>query len=127
VKWNSKTLPIQHDIFLFHESDAFSLMGEKTLFHQNLSCLYLAYTVLVNVDIYMKFREAVDVLCSSLTHEDVAKALGVSVQTIRQARMKEDSKLFREPPKNWERALIRLAENRVLHYRRLIEKLRKSD
>ena len=26
----------------------------------------------------MKFRETVDVLCSSLTHEDVAKALGAS-------------------------------------------------
>jgi hypothetical protein len=57
----------------------------------------------------------------------VAKALGVSVQSIRQARMKEDSESFREPPKNWERALIRSAENRVSYYRRLIEKLRKSD
>jgi hypothetical protein len=75
----------------------------------------------------MNFREAVDTLCSALNHEDVAKALGVSVQSIRQARMKEDSESFREPPKNWERALIRSAENRVSYYRRLIEKLRKSD
>ena len=42
-----------------------------------------------NADIYIKFREAVDSLCSALTHEDVAKALDVSVQTIRQARMKK--------------------------------------
>jgi hypothetical protein len=87
----------------------------------------MAYTVLVNANIYMKFREAVDAVCSALTHEDVAKALGVSVQTIRQARMQEDSKSYRAPPSNWERALIRLAENRVAYYRRLIEKLRKSD
>jgi hypothetical protein len=60
-----------------------------------------SYTSIVNADIYMKFREAVDSLCSALTHEDVAKALGVSVQTIRQARMKEDSKSYREPPNNW--------------------------
>ena len=85
------------------------------------------YTRIVNADIYMKFREAVDSLCSALTHEDVAKALGVSVQSIRQARMNEDSKSFRAAPKNWERALIRLAENRVSYYRRLIERLRKSD
>jgi hypothetical protein len=87
----------------------------------------MAYTVLVNADIYMNFREAVDSLCSALTHEDVANALGVSVQTIRQARMQEDSKSYRAPPQNWERALIRLAENRVSYYRKLIEKLRKVD
>ena len=58
-----------------------------------------SYTSIVNVDIYMNFREAVDALGSSLTHEDVAKALGVSVQTIRQARMKEDSKSYRAPPR----------------------------
>jgi hypothetical protein len=75
----------------------------------------------------MKFRETVDALCSALTHEDVAKALGVSVQTIRQARMKEDSKSFRGPPKKWERALIRLAENRVAYYRRLIDKVKATD
>jgi hypothetical protein len=87
----------------------------------------MEYTVLVNANIYMKFREAVDAVCSALTHEDVAKALGVSVQTIRQARMKEDSKSSRAPPQNWERALIRLAENRVLYYRKLMDKLRKVD
>jgi hypothetical protein len=72
----------------------------------------------------MTFREAVDALCASLTHEDVGKALGVSVQSIRQARLSEDSTAFRAPPKNWERALIRLADNRVAYYRRLINKLK---
>jgi hypothetical protein len=74
----------------------------------------------------MNFREAVDALCASLSHEDVAKALGVSLQTVRQARLREDSRAFRTPPKNWERALTRLAENRVAYYRRLIEKLRRQ-
>jgi hypothetical protein len=72
----------------------------------------------------MDFHEAVDALCASLTHEDVAKALGVSVQTIRQARLSEDSSAFRTPPKNWERALTRLAENRLAYYRRLVDKLK---
>src|SRR6476659_8888262 len=79
----------------------------------------------VNGHIYMKFREAIDALCTCLNHQDVAKALGVSVQTVRQARLKEDSDGFRAPPKNWERAVIRLAEARVSHYHKLLEKLTK--
>jgi hypothetical protein len=81
----------------------------------------------VNGRIYMNFREAVDALCTPLGHEDVAKALGVSLQTVRQARLKEDSSAFRAPPKGWERALIRLAEDRVWHYRKLIEQIRKAE
>ena len=101
--------------------------GKKTSFPPGRPMYILVYTSIVNADIYMKFREAVDALCSSLTHEDVAKALGVSVQTIRQARMKEDSKSSRAPPQNWERALIGLAETRVSYYRKLIEKLRTGE
>jgi hypothetical protein len=103
------------------------VVREKPLFLPIYPLYILAYTIIVNVGIYMKFREAVDSLCSALTHEDVANALGVSVQSIRQARMQEDSKSFREPPKNWERALIRLAESRMSYYRRLVKKLRKVD
>jgi hypothetical protein len=90
---------------------------------QQPSRVYNIIYLYVNGPIYMKFREAVDALCVSLSHEDVAKALGVSLQTVRQARLREDSSAFRAPPKNWERAVIRLAEARVLHYRKLIEKL----
>jgi len=72
----------------------------------------------------MTFSKAVDALCASLSHQDVAKALGVSVQTIRQARLKQETSAFRAPPKNWERALTRLAENRLAYYRRLVDKLK---
>jgi hypothetical protein len=75
----------------------------------------------------MNFREAVDALCASLSHEDVAKALGVSLQTVRQARLREDSDAFRAPPKNWKAAIIRLAEGRASYYRRLVEKMNHSD
>ena len=76
----------------------------------------------------MNFREATDALCTCLNHEDVARALGVSVQTVRQARLsREQSTGFRPPPKNWKQAIIRLAEGRILYYRKLIEKLRKTD
>jgi hypothetical protein len=74
----------------------------------------------------MKFREGVDALCASLSHKDVAKALGVSVQSVRQTRLRENAKGFRAPPKNWKKSIIRLAESRVLHYRQLIEKLRQN-
>jgi len=72
----------------------------------------------------MKFREAVDALCTCLNHHDAAKAFGVSTQSVRQARLSEDSPAFRAPPKNWEKAIIRLAEGRILYYRKLIEKLK---
>ena len=71
----------------------------------------------------MNFREALDALCSTVDHKDVADALGVSVQTVRQARMNADSSAFRAPPKDWEESVIRLAEKRVLHYRKLIAKI----
>jgi hypothetical protein len=71
----------------------------------------------------MNFREAVDAVCDSLGHEDVAKALGASLQGVRQARLRKDSSSFRAPPKNWKAVLIRLAEARVAHYRTLIERL----
>ena len=74
----------------------------------------------------MNFREAVDALCASLSHEDVAKALGVSLQTVRQARLRQDSDAFRAPPKDWEVVIIRLAEGRASHYRRLIKQLKDS-
>jgi len=52
----------------------------------------------VNGNIYMNFREAIDALCTYLNHQDVAKALGVSVQTVRQAQLKEVSDGFRAAP-----------------------------
>jgi hypothetical protein len=93
----------------------------------NPHSVYNDIYIYVNAGIYMTFREAVDALCTPLNHQDVAKALGVSVQTVRQARLSEASDAFRAPPKNWKTALIRLAETRMSYYRRLIEKLKKAD
>jgi hypothetical protein len=82
---------------------------------------------LVNGIIYMHFREAVDALCESIGHEQVAEALGVSVQTIRQAWMNEDSSALRAPPKRLGRGAIRLAEAGVWYYRELIDRMRNVD
>jgi len=74
----------------------------------------------------MEFREAIDGLCERIGHDDVAKALGVSVQTVRQARMRAETHAHRSPPGDWQDAVIRLAEERVWHYRKLIEDIRNN-
>jgi transposase-like protein len=75
----------------------------------------------------MDFREATDGLCGKVDHEDVARALGVSLQTIRQARLQAQTKSHRSPPPGWRDAIVRLAEEKVGHYQRLIAELRTND
>ena len=62
----------------------------------------------------MTFKEATDGIFSRVGHEALAEALGVSVASIRQARLQTDAKAHRAPPEDWERAVIRLAEDQVL-------------
>jgi hypothetical protein len=59
-------------------------------------------------------------------HEDLAKLLGVSVASIRQARLREEANAHRAPPGAWRDAVIRLAEEKAGRYRRLAEELRTS-
>jgi hypothetical protein len=75
----------------------------------------------------MTFREATDSLCAKLEHKDLATMLGLSVQAIRQARLCSDAAGRRPAPEDWAHAVIRLAEERVLFYRQLIEQLRKEN
>ena len=72
----------------------------------------------------MNFKNATDLLFSRIDHPDLARALGVSVASIRQARLKPDAKAHRSPPPGWETALLRLAEERVRHFRELIDEIR---
>jgi len=74
----------------------------------------------------MDFRKATDELCAPSNHQHIAKALGVSVQSIRQARLKDETKGYRQPPDKWKSALAALAEKRVAEYRQLIETLRSN-
>ncbi len=71
----------------------------------------------------MDFKKATDELFAPLSHDGLANALGISVASIRQARLKPEAGAHRTPPKNWEKAIIRLAGERMEHYRRLIEQL----
>jgi hypothetical protein len=82
--------------------------------------------VVVNGTAYMTFKKATDRLFSRVDHEDLAKALGVSVASIRQARLSPDALAHRTPPPDWETAVLRLAEERLLHFRKLVEEMRGS-
>jgi hypothetical protein len=72
----------------------------------------------------MNFREATDELFERVDHAALAKALGVSIASIRQARLDATARAHRTPPTEWEDAVIQLAEDRLTHYRRLIERVR---
>ncbi len=74
----------------------------------------------------MDFRKATDGLFSKVDHSELADALGVSVASIRQARLKSEASAHRPPPADWQNAVIRLAEQRVWHFRRLIEEVREA-
>lgn len=75
----------------------------------------------------MDFKEATDGLFNRVDHEELATRLGVSVATIRQARLKPEAGAHRSPPPEWKDAVIRLAEERVWHYRKLIEEVRRPE
>lgn len=72
----------------------------------------------------MDFKKATDALFSQIGHADLAEALGVSVPLIRQARLQSKASAHRSAPDGWENAVIRLAEEQVVHYRQLATKLR---
>jgi hypothetical protein len=83
-------------------------------------------TAVVNETAYMTFKKATDRLFSRVDHEDLAKALGVSIASIRQARLTRNALARRSPPQDWENAVLRLAEERVRHFGKLIEEIRAS-
>ena len=72
----------------------------------------------------MNFKDATNALFERVTHEDLAGALGVSVPSIRQARLDGKALAFRQPPEGWEKAVVSLAESRVRHYQGLVRKLK---
>jgi hypothetical protein len=74
----------------------------------------------------MNFKEATDGLFDRVSHEELADSLGVSVASIRQARLSPQARAFREPPPGWREAVIGLAEKRAAHYRKLVERLQKT-
>lgn len=72
----------------------------------------------------MDFKKATDTLFDGATHSDLAKELGVSVASIRQARLASTAKAYRSPPDRWRAAVAAVAEKRGRRLMRLAEQLR---
>jgi hypothetical protein len=70
------------------------------------------------------FKTATDVLFAKTKPEDLAQEIGCSPQTIRQARMGDDTGHGRRsPPPGWEAGAVRLARKRAEQFRKLADKL----
>jgi len=74
----------------------------------------------------MNFREATDLLFRQIDHGALAEKLSVSIASIRQARLKPDALAHRAPPREWERAVVTLAEQQIDRYQKLADALRKE-
>lgn len=72
----------------------------------------------------MDFKKATDELLAGISHEALAKALGASVPSVRQARLPASAKAYRRPPEGWETAILRLADGRARHFANLAARLR---
>ncbi len=71
----------------------------------------------------MDFKTATDRVAGCITHAEIAEACGVSLQSIRQARMDPSSPSYRNPPVGWEGVLARLARERARHLLNIAEAL----
>lgn len=71
----------------------------------------------------MDFREAIDRLGERVTHEQAARALGVSIASVRQYRLSPEANAHRSPPSGWSKVLARLAKDRIRELSQLVNEL----
>ena len=71
----------------------------------------------------MSFRKATDDLLAGISHQELADALGVSVATVRQARLDESAKAHRNAPDGWETRVAKLARTKAAGLTRLADRL----
>lgn len=71
----------------------------------------------------MGFRKATDELMAPISHEELADALGKSVPAIRQARLDQTAKAFRNPPEGWQPVVAKMARHRARKLLRLARSL----
>jgi hypothetical protein len=73
----------------------------------------------------MDFKAATDRVAGCITHAEIAEACGVSIQSIRQARMDPSSPSYRNPPAGWEAVLAVLLLQRSAELAAFAAELRK--
>ena len=71
----------------------------------------------------MDFNTACDHLTNCPTHDDIARAAEIGLQTVRQARMDATATGYRSPPAGWEKAIAKLARERATELLDLAEEL----
>jgi len=74
----------------------------------------------------MDFKTATDRITAYVSHTEIAEAAGVSLQSIRQARLDPANPNYRSPPAGWERVLLRLARERSKYLKVLIDELERG-
>jgi hypothetical protein len=74
----------------------------------------------------MEFREAIDRLGERVTHEQAARALGVSVASVRQYRLPPEANAYRSASSGWGKALARLARSRAHELNELADELERQ-
>lgn len=75
----------------------------------------------------MDFKTATDQLAGCVTHDELAQALGQSVQSIRQARLDPEAAGYRTPPTAWRTALADLARRRGQELEQLAQEIESDD
>ena len=71
----------------------------------------------------MNFRSATDVLGYCISHNEMAKAMGVVRNSVARARLSPRSRNVRTPPAAWEKAIAKLARERAGELVKLAEEL----
>jgi hypothetical protein len=74
----------------------------------------------------MDFKTATDRVAGCISHAEIAEAAGVSVQTIRQARLDPSALGHRPPPTGWQPKLSQLIRSRVNEMLRVADTLDKD-
>lgn len=73
----------------------------------------------------MDFKTATDQLCETTSHVELASTLGVSVATIRQARLEPTAKAYRNPPPDWINGIKTIAACKLERIKKLLLELDK--
>lgn len=72
------------------------------------------------------FRKATDELLAGISHDRLAEALGVSVATVRQARLDPAAKAHRNAPEGWPGVVAEMAEKEAARLQRLSKALQRK-
>jgi hypothetical protein len=75
----------------------------------------------------MDFKQATDGLFDRIDHAKLAEELGVSVASIRQARLSPTARAHREAPPGWKNVIVKLAKRQASQYRKLAQRLEQDE